>query len=227
MDNKNIIAKSTFILRFIIGILCIILGLILMVLWFNGQELLPGGSILNTTPLFILSIGIFLIIAGAWAISWNKIANTKNQTKKILYTSFVIIIILLGLLSYADISYRNSYSPPPPNPYILLTANPVNHSCTITVENTYYSSVQWANVWYGLGDMTNSKRIFNGTVAGTSNATIILPRTGQIKVGQTITISPAGAWTQGNPLDNKTQYEFGLIYNVTNGIIGEVSWTQP
>jgi len=139
-----------------------------------------------------------------------------------------ILLIALMMVSVGFLSgcVVNDYIRTP-NPYASMTANPVNHSCMITIETISPNTTRWTNIWYTLVDITNSKHIFNGTAASASNATIILPRTGQVKVGQTITITPAGTWAQGNPLDNKTQYSFGLIYNATNDVVGEVNWTQP
>jgi flagellin-like protein len=112
-------------------------------------------------------------------------------------------------------------------PTVSMTADPVGHNCMISIATTTPSSVQWSSVWYTLTDITNTKQISNGTVAGTSTATIIVPRTGQVQGGQIITIKAAGTWASGNPLDTNTMYRLTLVYNVTKGSMGTVTWTQP
>lgn len=151
-----------------------------------------------------------------------------EKKTKIIIGVLIAIVIFILVVEVIDV-WMMGETPDTDgvHPIFSMIANPVNHSCTITVANPTSSSLRWSTVWYTLTDITNSKDIDNSTTAGTSNATIILPRAGQVQVGQIITISPVGAWAQGNPLDNKTQYRFTIVFNVTGETIGSVSWTQP
>ena len=143
------------ILRIIAGISLVIFGFILVLLWYGGQGIHPGGSIKDTTPVYVLSIGVILVIVGIILLSCGKIIKIKKNTRIILTTSIIVTIVFFGWFAYDDISYRANYNPDPY--YVSILFEQENNTLTVTdveVLSHGHHTFNWEDIEIRSGNAT-------------------------------------------------------------------------
>ncbi|MCX6668039.1 MAG: type IV pilin [Euryarchaeota archaeon] len=160
-------------------------------------------------------------------------ANRKfiNGIKGEKAVSAVIGVILMVAITVAIAAtvyvYVSGMLPSSSNttPTVSMTAAQSLRNCTITMQTTTPTTAEWRSIWYTIVDATASIQILNGAAIDASHATVTIPSTGSLSGGQ-IVIIRANGFGATSPLITGHKYTFTLVFNVTSGTMGTVSWTQ-
>ena len=108
-------------------------------------------------------------------------------------------------------------------PTISLVPDATDHNATITISSISDPTIEWADCWFTLVDLTNATEWIRG--GKDWGITVTIPRTGEVTGGQLVRLNQQTA-SGTLPLTDNHEYQLTINYNQTGGSMGSAKWLQ-